>query len=519
MSSLQSLTPELTQAVAARLPKEDLRSARLACRALDAASRSLATTSTVTLTREKLLLLGGGAVRWSRFPMVQTLNLIEGRYRPATFDRGAEAVAPASLDSLFSGQQLPATTALTCDFFRGFEAGTISVLASALPSLKDVTLIKSSPEIVCALAAGAPHLQSLHAPRLNIDDASAECLRRLKNLTSLDLRSVATLDQWEALPLGQLTALSVTSTTPDGASFDRFAGMVELWTGRLAGLMDFERLALVAPNLRVLSIAFKDEIGSQPVPACVFPNVTHFCLRESRTENLPPDFNLAKLFPVLESLSICPGKDLVYPSLTGLTKLKSLALAHFDEFQEIEEHDWAAIAALTTLTAFACHLSCDEIEELVPLTSLEVLEVSISVDLESRGPADVSEIFEAVASLHRLRTLSIHGHILGGVLSFDTHALADFVDEAEPASLTTLEIHGALTLTVGQVPVLCLHPGLRRLVVPTEDDRIGEMGVLIGMLTRGRELEVWFEEFVEPDFAMSGYFPKFTTVWSPWRWH
>jgi hypothetical protein len=206
---------------------------------------------------------------------------------------------------------------------------------------------------------------------------------------------------------------------------------------------------------------------------------------------------------------------MMYPSLMGLTNLKSLALLHQDGWGHHQHHEWAAIAALTTLTTLtshACHLTPSEIKELAVLTSLQLLEVSVSNNGVEGSIINATEMFDVVAGLHRLRTLSIHGHCKRDAVTVDTHTLSNFVDQAKTASLTTLEIHGAFPLTLGQVMVLCMHPGLRRLVVATKDDRTGDFDVVLGVLTRGRGLELVFREFVEkPRFV---YFPKFEKVWS-----
>jgi hypothetical protein len=513
---LDVLSPEVIQAVVGRVPRPHLQQARLACRAFDAASRALDATDTITLTPENVQTAPTPTLDWSRFPKLKTLRL-----RAWTGDRRPNSLLSPDhaclltdrLQMFFIGQRLAAVTTLCIDRGNtGLDPGTVALVAASLqPNLRSAVLsgwgIRSA-DVLCALADSAPQLESVVAPDHMFDPMTVQCIGRLQQLTNLSAGfETGRRPDFAALRPGQLTRLSVNRVpnwTPERAAlFHDFGSLVELAGPVEIDVDELQLLTQGAPNLSVLRITlFGDwaDLGA----GCIFPKLTHFSVN---TEDATcRGLNFA-IFPALRHLATSADSDGRYPSLTGFKKgLRSLALT--DDPLGVQE--WAAIASLTSLTAFGfCYTTAPfDPKHLTALTQLEWLEVVIGSDglIEPEVDIDIDAALTTVSSLcisRKLHTVSLYFlHTTTTTTgngtpccTVDTRTLNALM-HATPR-LRILRTGGTLKLSLDQVELLSMHPGLRRLMVACDDSDLPQVQKLLGP-----EIEVepvvngyWFHEF------------------------
>jgi hypothetical protein len=138
------------------------------------------------------------------------------------------------------------------------------------------------------------------------DLETAQCIGGLRRLRSLHLDSVETAEQWAALSLAQLTALTV-DKIPAGASFEGLAALEELTWGEPIRVDQARRLARGAPNLKKIRITMEgDGIYEEKWAAragVVFPHVTHAYIDDGSADI--GMFCASDFWPAVTELEIC----------------------------------------------------------------------------------------------------------------------------------------------------------------------------------------------------------------------
>jgi hypothetical protein len=194
-----------------------------------------------------------------------------------------------------------------------------------------------------------------------------------------------------------------------------------------------------------------------------------------------------------------------YPSLTGLTNLRSLALP-----------EWTDIASLTALTALACHVEPGCVRRLAPLSNLEVLELTLSDivlgDRKHEITVDIGKVLlESTRRLVKLHAITVHGMIggdFGSTFGFNKDTLSNV---AASPSLKTLRLLNECCVPFAKVQLLSRQPsGLRRLVVACKE---GDEGKVLRLVASVREQRPLLEIEVAPVRVF--YERTLSDVWCP----